>query len=54
MIMRNAHKGLDRKCERKRWLDRQMCRWKDWIKMDFVGIILEGLDWVCLAEDTEP
>jgi hypothetical protein len=32
--------------------ERYMCRWKDAIKMDFKGIIWEGLDWVCLAQDT--
>jgi hypothetical protein len=53
--MRNAYENLDRQPERKSPLGRHMCRWKDTtIKTDFEKIILEGLDWVCLAQDTEP
>jgi hypothetical protein len=31
-----------------------VCRWKDTVKADFIEIIWEGLNWVCLAQNTEP
>jgi hypothetical protein len=52
--MRNACRDLDRKPERKRPLGRPMYRWKDTVKTDFKEVIWEGLDWVCLAQGTEP
>jgi hypothetical protein len=47
-------KVLDRKAERSRALGRHMCRWKDTTKRDFKEIIWDGLDYVCLPQDTEP
>jgi hypothetical protein len=33
---------------------RHECRWKDTTKTNFIEIIWEHLDWVCLAKNTEP
>jgi hypothetical protein len=52
--MRITYKNLDRTSERGGQLEGPVCRWKDTIKTDFIEIILEGLTWVCLAQDAEP
>jgi hypothetical protein len=54
MRMRNAYKDLHRNPEIKRPLVRPISTWKDTIKTDFEEIISGCLDWLCLAEDTEP
>jgi hypothetical protein len=51
--MRSAYKDLDRTSERREQLERPLYRRKHTIKTDFIEIIWEGLDWVCLAQDTE-
>jgi hypothetical protein len=52
--IRKAYRSFDRKPERTIPLVRFICRWKDTIKTEFEEILWQGLDWVCLAEDTEP
>jgi hypothetical protein len=52
--MRSTYKDLDRTSERGGQFERPVCRWKATIKTDFIEIIWECLDWVCLAQDTEP
>jgi hypothetical protein len=49
-----TYKDLDRTCEREGQLGRPVCSWKDTVETDFIEIIWEGLNWVCLAEGTEP
>jgi hypothetical protein len=51
--MRNIYKDLDRTSERGGQLGRPVCKWKDTIKTDFKEIVWEGLNWVCLAKDTD-
>jgi hypothetical protein len=52
--MKITYTDLGRTSERRRQLERPVCRCKDTIKTDFIEIIREGLDWACLTEDTEP
>jgi hypothetical protein len=47
---RNAHRLLVRKPEGKRPIGRKRRRWIDNIKMDFLGIGLDELDWIWLAQ----
>jgi hypothetical protein len=54
MRVRIIYKDLDRTSEREEQLGRPVCRWEYTIKTDFIGIIWERLDWVCLAQDSEP
>jgi hypothetical protein len=54
MRMRNAYKDLDRKPERNGPFWRPMCRLKETIRTDCNEITSEGLDFVSLAQDTEP
>jgi hypothetical protein len=39
--MRNAYKNLDRNLK-----ERSVCRWKVAVKIDFKGMIQEGLNWL--------
>jgi hypothetical protein len=52
--MRITYKDLDRISEREGQLGGPVCKWKDTINTDFIEMIWKGLDWVCLAKDTEP
>jgi hypothetical protein len=51
--MRNAYRMLVAKPEGKRPLGRLGLRWKDNIKMDLSEIVLEGMDWIYLAQDRD-
>jgi hypothetical protein len=50
----NCLRSFGLKIEIEELLGRAMCTWTDIIKTDFIQIILEDLDWVCLAQDTGP
>jgi hypothetical protein len=50
--MKITYESLDRKSEREGLFGGPVCRRKDTIKTDFIEIISEVLDWVCLAQDT--
>jgi hypothetical protein len=50
---RNAYRILVGKPEGKRPLGRQMCRWVDNIKMDFIEIGSGGMDWIDMAQDRD-
>jgi hypothetical protein len=52
--MRITYKDLDITSEGEGQLGRPVCRLKETFRTDFVEIIWEGLDWVCLAQDAEP
>jgi hypothetical protein len=41
------------KPEGKRPLGRSRCRWEYNIKIDFRGIVWDGIDWIHLAENRE-
>jgi hypothetical protein len=47
--MRITKKDLDKTSKRGEQLERPVCRWKDTFRTDFIEIIWEGLDWICLA-----
>jgi hypothetical protein len=48
---RNVYRLLVRKPERKRPLGRPRRRWMDNIKMDFLKIGMNVVDWIGLAQD---
>jgi hypothetical protein len=48
---RNMHRLLVGKPEGKRPLGRPRCRWMDNIKMDLLGIGVNVVDWIGLAQD---
>jgi hypothetical protein len=49
--MRNAYKILVGKPERRKSVGRSRRRGEDNIKMDVREIVLEGVDWIHLAQD---
>jgi hypothetical protein len=49
---RNIYRLLTGKPEGKRPLGRPGCRWIDNIKMDLLEIVLGGMDWIGLAQDS--
>jgi hypothetical protein len=51
--MRNAYKILVGKSEGKRPFGRSRYRWEDNIRMDPREIVLEGVDWIHLAQDRD-
>lgn len=52
-VMRNAYRISVGKPEGKRLPRRSRCRWEDCIKMDLREIWLEGMDWVCMAQNRD-
>jgi hypothetical protein len=52
--MRDAYKTLVGKLEGKRPFEIGKRRWEDNIKMDLRDLVLEGVDWVHLAQDIGP
>jgi hypothetical protein len=50
---RNAYMILVGKPEGRRPLGRPRCRWVDNIKMDLRELVLCGMDWIGLAQDTD-
>jgi hypothetical protein len=51
--MRNAHKIFVGKPEGKKLLGRPRLRWEDIIKMNLREVMLEGVDWIHLAQDRD-
>jgi hypothetical protein len=51
--IRHAYKILVGKPEGKRPLGRHRRRWKDNIKLDLMEILLEGVEWIHLAQDRD-
>jgi hypothetical protein len=47
----NVYRLLVGKAEGKRPLERPRCKWRDNIKMDFLEIGLNVVDWIGLAQD---
>jgi hypothetical protein len=50
-VKRNVYRLLVGKPEGKRPLGRPGCRWMENIKMDLLGIGLNVVDWIGLAQD---
>jgi hypothetical protein len=50
--MANTYTILVGKPEFKRTFGRSRRRWEDFIKMDFQGVVWEGVYWINLAQDT--
>jgi hypothetical protein len=48
---RDVHRVLVGRTERKRPLGRPMRRWEDNINMDLREIGIDGVNWICLAQD---
>jgi cell wall assembly regulator SMI1 len=48
--IRNVYKILVGKPEGKRPLGRPRCRWEDKTEMDLNEVVLEGIDWIHLAQ----
>jgi hypothetical protein len=53
VTMRNAYNILVWKPVGKRQLGRSRRRWEDNIRMDFWGIVWDGMDWMHLAQDRD-
>jgi hypothetical protein len=51
--MKNGHKPLVGKLERKRQFGRSKRRWEDNIRMDLKEIWWEGVKWMHLAQDKD-
>jgi hypothetical protein len=51
--VRNAYNTLVGKPEKKKPLGRPRHRWEDNIRIDIRGKVLEGVDWIHLAEDRD-
>jgi hypothetical protein len=51
---RNAYRILVGNLEGKRQLGRPTPRWVDNIKMDLREIVSDGMDWIELAQNTDP
>jgi hypothetical protein len=50
---RNAYSMLVGKLEGKRPLGRSISMWVDNIRIDFVEIAWDGVDWIDMAQDTD-
>jgi hypothetical protein len=48
---RGVYRVLVGRPEGKRPLERRRHRWEDNIKMDLRGIVIDGANWICLAQD---
>jgi hypothetical protein len=51
--MRNEHRTLLGRTERKRFLGRPRRRWKNYIKINFKDTELQDMYWIILAQDRD-